>query len=232
MCLLPCHIFYRQARIEIAKTLWNILISPFGKVRFRHFFMADVLTSMTHSLQDTAIIACYLKTGDFRTSKNVDDLAAVCPALYDYKIIWGFLPYWFRFGQCLHRYKESGLKANLVNAGKYFSDLLVPLVGLPIFLKSNSSLDPLMNDEVNTAFWVYIAIKTISATYSYAWDIYMDWGLLRQNAKGHPNRFLRDKINYNPYFYYWSMFSDLLLRFWWIVPLFSVTKGSKESAFN
>ena len=72
----------------------------------------------------------------------------------------------------------------------------------------------------------------ISATYSYAWDIYMDWGLLRQNTPGHPNRFLRDKINYHPYFYYWAIFSDGILRYWWIAPLFPVTSGPEKSLFH
>ena len=72
----------------------------------------------------------------------------------------------------------------------------------------------------------------IATTYSYAWDIYMDWGLLRQNTPGHPKRFLRDKINYHPYFYYWSMFSDFVLRYWWIVPLFAYTEGKKGGVFN
>lgn len=49
-CIMPVHCFYMKARVVLAKTLWNILISPFGKVRFRHFFLADVITSMTGPL--------------------------------------------------------------------------------------------------------------------------------------------------------------------------------------
>ena len=50
LCLMPIHCFYLKGRIQLAKTLWNILISPFGKVRFRHFFLADIITSMTSPL--------------------------------------------------------------------------------------------------------------------------------------------------------------------------------------
>lgn len=46
LCLMPVHCFYFRGRVQLAKTLWNILIAPFGKVRFRHFFLADVITSM------------------------------------------------------------------------------------------------------------------------------------------------------------------------------------------
>lgn len=47
LCLMPVHCFYLKGRVQLAKTLWHIIISPFGKVRFRHFFLADVITSMT-----------------------------------------------------------------------------------------------------------------------------------------------------------------------------------------
>jgi hypothetical protein len=43
----PFHILYRTARYEVFKVIFNILISPLGKVRFKHFFFADILTSMT-----------------------------------------------------------------------------------------------------------------------------------------------------------------------------------------
>ena len=46
-CFFPHKCMYGQARIELAYTIYNILISPFGKVRFKDFFFADVLTSIT-----------------------------------------------------------------------------------------------------------------------------------------------------------------------------------------
>jgi len=186
---------------------------------------------MVSSLENTATITCYFATGDFETSTRVSNLKEECTALYDYKILMGFLPYWFRFAQCLHKYNETRLKAHLINAGKYFSDLCVPFAALWL-ISPKEAEGSLLVDEVNLAFWCYLTIKTISATYSYAWDIYMDWGLLRQNTPGHPHRFLRDKINYHPYFYYWAIFSDGVLRYWWIVPLFPVAAGPQQSLFH
>ena len=66
--------------------------------------------------------------------------------------------------------------------------------------------------------------------YSYIWDIYMDWGLLRNNKPGVKNRFLREKINYAPIFYYWAIFSDFILRFIYI--LFFYKLGDPQSFFN
>ena len=49
----------------------------------------------------------------------------------------------------------------------------------------------------------------------------MDWGLLRQNESGSNNRFLREKMNYPPIFYYWAIFSDFILRYIYLVFLFN-----------
>ena len=65
ICIMPIHCFYFRGRVQIAKTLYNIIIAPFGKVRFRHFFLADVITSMTGPLQHLMIIACYYKDDHF-----------------------------------------------------------------------------------------------------------------------------------------------------------------------
>ena len=55
----------------------------------------------------------------------------------------------------------------------------------------------------------------------------MDWGLLRNNAKGAKNRFLREKLNYHPCFYYWAIFSDFILRYDYILFWYSLgTDGS------
>jgi hypothetical protein len=57
----------------------------------------------------------------------------------------------------------------------------------------------------------------IASSYSYAWDIYMDWGLLR--SKNPKTYGLREKLNYPVWFYYYAIVSDFLLRFFWIVTL-------------
>ena len=105
------------------------------------------------------------------------------------------------------------MKVHLINAGKYFSDLCVPLAGLFI-----------IKYDFNTSYYIYIAIHAFASTYSYAWDIYMDWGLLRQNDVKKPNYLLREKCNYQPIFYYYAIISDLILRFTWVITLWSVGK--------
>jgi hypothetical protein len=59
MCLLPVHVFYLKSRLELARTLGHILISPFGPVKFKDFFLADIITSMVIPLKDV-IAMCWL----------------------------------------------------------------------------------------------------------------------------------------------------------------------------
>ena len=35
------------------------MVSPFGSVKFRHFFLAEIITSMTSTLQNIVIIYSY-----------------------------------------------------------------------------------------------------------------------------------------------------------------------------
>jgi len=59
MCLNPFNCFHRMARKELGYTILQILIAPFGSVRFRDFFFADVLTSIGKPLGDMGFIAVH-----------------------------------------------------------------------------------------------------------------------------------------------------------------------------
>lgn len=48
-----------------------------------------------------------------------------------------------------------------------------------IWLIKSDDPEDLTKKKVDNAFWIYLAIKIIQSTYSYIWDIVMDWGLLR-----------------------------------------------------
>ena len=93
--------------------------------------------------------------------------------------------------QCLRKYHDSEYKArlNLVNAGKYLSDILAIIAG-----------GFYVAGIWDFKMWTFFILHMISSTYSYSWDIYMDWGLLRCWDKGKYG--LRDKINYPAVFYY------------------------------
>lgn len=74
--------------------LWNILISPFGVVRFKHFFMADILTSFVNPLKDVGYMSCYYFRGLWLESAMPDN--SHCPYVENYTLVIAFLPFWFR----------------------------------------------------------------------------------------------------------------------------------------
>jgi hypothetical protein len=59
--------FYRTARKELMKTLVEILKAPFGTVRFRDFFLADILTSMSVPLTDIGLTVAYFDKDNWKT---------------------------------------------------------------------------------------------------------------------------------------------------------------------
>ena len=81
-------------------------------------------------------IACFYKDRHFVTGDPIN-LEGECNTAYIFYWIIGFLPYWWRFAQCLNKYHETEQKVHLVNAGKYFSCLVSPTV--LIFVISNPS---------------------------------------------------------------------------------------------
>ena len=78
-----------------------MVISPFGSVRFRDFFFTDVVTSIGHSLQDMLLIFVYFNEGHWHDKDPVhkDDY----PLLVTVGVVVSFLPYWWRFWQCVHK---------------------------------------------------------------------------------------------------------------------------------
>ena len=55
----PVSCCYKNARYAMLKTLGHGIIAPFGLVRFRHFFLADVLTSLVKPLVDVRYCFCF-----------------------------------------------------------------------------------------------------------------------------------------------------------------------------
>jgi len=95
LCCAPFHCFYKRARKELLVVLWNIVISPFGLVKFKHFFLADILTSFVIPLKDVGNTVCFYASTLWLTSEMPDTKAF--PGLVYYLMIIPLLPFWFRF---------------------------------------------------------------------------------------------------------------------------------------
>ena len=200
----PFRFIYRGARVEVIRTMWNIIISPISEVRFKDFFLADIFCSMVKPFQDMSIAMCF-----FSSNSWVDNVDPQCTWLKTAIIIASILPFYWRFMQCLRRYYDTGDKfPHLVNAGKYMSSLVTMTVYL---IKYWYNLD------INK---LYVILYVIATLYSYVWDLTMDWGLLRGKPK---YIFLREKLLYPAKYYYFSIVTNLILRFAWVLTLFTDT---------
>ena len=65
----------------------------------------------------------------------------------------------------------------------------------------------------------YIGVAVFATLYSYSWDLVMDWGLLRGTQEGKNGWLLRDRLKFPPIYYYFSILTNLILRFSWTLTL-------------
>lgn len=109
----------------MAITIKEIVIAPFGRVRFRDFFFADVITSMGVPLKDLGALIYYLAhIKNVNNQKNSQDYKVIVV----YNIIASMAPFWWRFWQCINKRYNSGQNVHFINAGKYFSKLVPPFI--------------------------------------------------------------------------------------------------------
>ena len=131
------------------------------------------------------------------------------------RAIFSALPAWFRFAQCLRRYKDTREAfPHLVNAGKYSTTLFVVLFKFldGVFLTAT------LGSDTNIFFILWMLSQSISSCYAYTWDIKMDWGLMEKNAG--ENTFLREETVYSSKnYYYFAIIEDFILRFGWTVSI-------------
>merc|ERR1712046_331465 len=91
------------------------------------------------------------------------------------------LPFWLRLMQCLKVYSQTREQKNLWNALKYSTAM--PLV----YFGYMRNLDPSQSHRL-----LFIAAAVVQSTFTFIWDVLMDWGLLQRvaaniNFSGPPN---------------------------------------------
>ncbi|XP_031565789.1 xenotropic and polytropic retrovirus receptor 1 homolog [Actinia tenebrosa] len=203
----PFKICYYKARLWIIKVLFRIITAPFQHVGFADFWLADQLNSLVVALLDFQYIICF-----YSHDWHVDSKERICDTnLYGLRPLVACLPAWFRFAQCLRRYKDTrDVFPHLVNAGKYSTSFFV--VAFSTLAKSNSP-------ESDKFFLLWIVAAIISTCYTLTWDIKMDWGLLDKKAPVE-NKFLREETVYRyKACYYLAMLEDFIFRFLWTLTV-------------
>ncbi|XP_047134704.1 solute carrier family 53 member 1 isoform X1 [Hydra vulgaris] len=218
----PTRTFQYRSRRWLLRVLLRIIVAPFKHVCFADFWLADQLNSLVIPLLDIQYLICFY-TYDWYKTQGSGQCTSTKNGI---RPIIALLPAWFRFAQCLRRYRDSK-KAfpHLVNAGKYSTSMFVTILSTVTSVK----------DEANTGqrswlFYVWIISLLISTFYTLFWDLKMDWGLFSKDAG--ENRFLREHIVYEyKMYYYIAMLSDVLLRFMWTLTVSVGNSGFLVSEF-
>ena len=130
------------------------------------------------------------------------------------------LPSWWRFLQCLRRYKDtSNAFPHLANAAKYATTFFD--IGTLALKYHFSTTLKYTSDWENPFFYLWLIVKFLGTCYKYFWDIKMDWGFFDANPG--ENRFLREVLVYSSRkYYYAAIVQNLVLRFVWLARLYDI----------
>lgn len=197
----PFPILHQSGRMWFIQTLLRVFDAGIlTSVSFRDFFIGDELNSLAWSISNLWYIGCECVSGwPFPDTCNsaatlwVPFLAA--------------LPAMLRLGQCIRRYVDSDMRVlvHIVNAFKYLASIVAPFC---FFWYRQSGTAGMM------AVWCVSA--AVNSTYTAAWDLAMDWDLLKPNAH-YP--LLRNNLAFEDIWpmYYVAMTTNVVLRFSWIL---------------
>jgi len=215
----PFDIFWRSSRWGLLYSISQILAAPFGRVQFRDFFVADFFTSMVLPLVDMAYGVCFLAYVPFVPEFDRYTAAQCLPLHAKYfSTVIPFLPFWWRFCQCLHKYYQTRLPfPHLVNAGKYMSSMLAVAIGTVRILTHDHHDDENIWD---TVFVFVFLSRVINIVYSYMWDIIMDWGLWSREKGLKWPLLRRELLLGSAWMYYFIMIADLFGRLLPLINLF------------
>ena len=219
----PLKMFRHEARFWLLKIVGRVLISPFAYVNFADFWLADQLNSLAIALLDFHFLSCfYITNGNWL---EADDTTQCMSGSLIVRPVVNCLPAWFRFAQCIRRYRDSKEAfPHLANAGKYSTTFLVVISNTMCAYRAVEY----QSRWENPWLWLWVISCVINSIYSLTWDLKMDWGLLDSNAG--ENRFLREEVVYSAAgFYYFAIIEDFILRFAWIASFVLVECGYVSS---
>ncbi|KAJ6221713.1 hypothetical protein RDWZM_000258 [Blomia tropicalis] len=215
----PTRTFKHSARFWLIRVLGRVFAAPFFRVTFADFWLADQLNSLSILFSDFVYYICFYVNFYYNDDDLNSDSANRC--LFNsrtyliFRAISTALPAWFRFAQCLRRYRDDhnrSLFPHVVNAGKYSTTFFVV-----IFSTVTEITMEVKNDKISSpVFSLWILSLIISSIYTYAWDIKMDWGLMEVTNHSNDNLLLREEIVYSSSIYYYLAYiEDFVGRTLW-----------------
>ncbi|PAV58031.1 hypothetical protein WR25_18800 isoform B [Diploscapter pachys] len=228
----PDYLFYRNSRYWLIKHCYMCFTAPMHFVTFTDFWLGDQMNSLTTAFLDFQYLICFYATEVDYSNKWLEvktinstsgsvpwghvDISTgqdMCMNASGVRSLVSIIPATVRFMQCLRRYRDTKrIHPHLVNAGKYATTYLVVACGA--LNKWAEKKDP---NATSTYFYIWITAYIISFTYTFLWDIFMDWGLIDPRApKDAP--LLREEMIYGSKFYYYlAIVQDFILRLSWVL---------------
>ncbi|KAJ3371615.1 hypothetical protein GGF31_003224 [Allomyces arbusculus] len=172
---LPTVLFHGEFRWWLVKRIGRIFAAPFFSVKFPDVFIADLMTSLSFSFGVVPLWGCTMHrwvAGALAVFDGDDHDAApaLCsksPSVVTLRLVFTLFPYWIRILQCARRcYDSRALTPQIYNLVKYLLQSVF-LILAAFKLKSG------------TVWTLTCLFGTVASLYAYAWDVYMDWGLVR-----------------------------------------------------
>lgn len=169
----------------------RMISAPFFAVTFADFWLADQLNSLVTALMDFEFLTCFYFTGGTDWT-NIHSTSQCMEKDFLIRPLVNCLPAWFRFAQCLRRYRDSREAfPHLANAGKYSTTFIAV-----IFATLRSYHAPNYSSTFDNPYtYAWMISQFVSSCYALTWDLKMDWGLFDKNAG--ENTLLREEIVYS-----------------------------------
>ncbi|KAI8577416.1 hypothetical protein K450DRAFT_252325 [Umbelopsis ramanniana AG] len=181
----PGHVFYYKERHRFSRSMLRLFsFNVLATVYFSDVVLADIMTSFANVFGDLWATGCALIV-----NKGIVDYLVVEHQSGCYRDIMGpvmtSLPYIIRFKQCIFEYLESDRKTqrHLLNACKYASAF--PVIMLSATQKIAAKRIDEFGDLPDTwwigdtgLFRLWMFFVFINSTYSFIWDVSMDWNLV------------------------------------------------------
>ncbi|XP_023160648.2 xenotropic and polytropic retrovirus receptor 1 homolog isoform X2 [Drosophila hydei] len=211
----PVHVMNFPARMGILKCFGRVLAAPFCYVSFADFWLADQLGSLVQCTVDYYYLIRFYMRYSMDRENTFDFEPDVVIAVLR------CLPAWFRLAQCVKRYCDSKIKpvSYLVNAFAYASTIIVVVIST-IQMETSCKYNSIF---ANPWTWVYIVSSLVSTIYCTAWDLLQDYGLFKI-WKG-KRIFLRNRLIYPKWFYYYAIIADLSIRFFWALEVYLIANN-------
>ncbi|VDM53432.1 unnamed protein product [Angiostrongylus costaricensis] len=229
----PDYLFHKKSRWWLIQHCYKCFTAPLHFVTFTDFWLGDQMNSLTTTFLDFQYFLCFYST---EVDYSLDNFLAIramnattgavpwgyvdittgkdmCMSASGVRSFVSIIPATVRFMQCLRRYRDTKrVHPHLVNAGKYSTTYLVVACGA--LNKWAEKSDP---NVTSPFFYIWIASYILSFTYTFLWDVFMDWGLIDPRApKEAP--FLREEMIYgSKYYYYAAIVQDFVLRLSWVL---------------